>query len=62
MNVLFPSDDTAVLTYRAKQALAHRGKSDEIEQEMADSSVWTRKDGRWRCVMHTETPVDAAKN
>jgi hypothetical protein len=58
MNVVFPRDDMAVLTYRVKQATAQRGKSDEIKQEMADSSVWTRKDGQWLCVMHTETPVD----
>jgi hypothetical protein len=59
MNVVFPTDETAVMTYRVKQALAPRGKSDLINQEMADSSVWTRKDGEWRCVMHTETPVGA---
>lgn len=58
MNVAFPNEDTAVLTYRAKQAVASRGKSDEIQQEMADSSVWIRKSGEWRCVMHTETPVE----
>jgi uncharacterized protein (TIGR02246 family) len=62
MNVLFPTDDTAVLTYRVKQVMAERGKSDETKQDMADSSVWTRKDGRWRCVMHTETPVDGARH
>ena len=62
MNVLFPSDDTAVLTYRVKQAMAQRGKTDEMKQEMADSSVWIRKDGRWRCAMHTETPVDGGKH
>jgi len=62
MNVLFPNEDLAVLTYRVKQAMARRGKSDAIEQEMADSSVWARKEGRWRCVMHTETPVDSAKH
>lgn len=59
MNVLFPDDNTAVLTYHARQALTPRGRSEEINQEMTDSSVWTRKDGEWRCVMHTETPVDA---
>ena len=59
MNVLFADDNTAVLTYHARQALAPRGKSEEIQQEMTDSSVWMRKDGGWRCVMHTETPVDA---
>jgi len=60
MNVVFPTEQTAVLTYRVKQALAERGKSDEITQEMADSSVWLHKDGKWLCVMHTETPVGAA--
>lgn len=62
MKVLFPDDDTAVLTYHAKQALVPRGKSEEIRQQMHDASVWTRKDGQWRCVMHTETPCTEAKN
>lgn len=61
MNVVFPTDDMAVLTYHAKQALAQRGKSGETRQEMADSSVWTRKDGQWLCVMHTETPLDKTR-
>lgn len=59
MNVVFPTDETAVLTYRVKQAMATRGESDVVSQEMADSSVWTYKDGQWRCVMHTETPLGA---
>jgi len=46
-----------VLTYRVKQAMATRGQSDVVKQEMADSSVWTHKDGQWLCVMHTETPL-----
>jgi len=58
MNVMFPTDDTAVVTYHARQAVATRGKSDETTQEMADSSVWVRKDGAWRCAMHTETPCE----
>jgi len=61
MNVLFPDEDTAVLTYHVRQAMAQRGQSEEIRQEMADSSVWLRKGGQWRCVMHTETPVQARK-
>jgi hypothetical protein len=59
IQVMHPSDDTAVLTYRVKQSMAQRGESEEIEQEMADSSVWLRKDGEWLCVMHTETEIDA---
>ena len=57
MNVAFPSEDTAVMSYTVKQSLATRGKSGQTKQEMVDSSVWTRKDGKWRCVMHTETPL-----
>lgn len=60
MQVMHPNEDTAVLTYRVKQAIAQRGDgAKEIEQEMADSSVWMRKDGEWLCVMHTETEIDA---
>ncbi|KQY86057.1 MULTISPECIES: nuclear transport factor 2 family protein [Roseateles] len=58
MQVMHPSEDTAVLTYRVKQAIAQRGDTKEVEQEMADSSVWMRKDGEWLCVMHTETEID----
>jgi len=57
MQVVFPREDTAVLIYRVKQALARRGESRQFEQQMTDSSVWTRKDGQWLCVMHTETPT-----
>lgn len=58
MNVEFPTEQTAVLTYKVKQALIERGQKEEIRQEMADSSVWMQKDGKWLCVMHTETPLD----
>ena len=61
VEVVFPIDDTAVLTYHVKQTISPRGKPGDIQQEMADSSVWTRKGGQWRCVMHTETPVANGK-
>ena len=60
MKVGFPNEDTAVVTYRVKQAVAPRGqdaKDHGTVQEMADSSVWVHKDGHWVCAMHTETPV-----
>jgi ketosteroid isomerase-like protein len=57
MNVIFPSEDTALVTYKAKQSVSTRGKPGQLNQEMTDSSVWTRKNGEWRCAMHTETPV-----
>jgi hypothetical protein len=59
IDVTLPTKDTAVLTYRVKQTVSVRDKPDLLQQEMTDSSVWTRKDGQWRCVMHTETPIDA---
>ena len=62
MEVVFPTEDTAVLTYKVKQAISPRGKSGEIKQDMADSSVWTRKNGQWLCAMHTETPVEIKKH
>lgn len=60
VNVMFPSDDIAVVTYQVLQTMAERGEDDDegVEQLMADSSVWLRKDGEWRCFMHTETEVD----
>jgi hypothetical protein len=59
VDVVFPNDTTAILTYRVKQAVADRGRSNSTTQEMADTSTWVQsEDDRWRCVMHTETPVE----
>ena len=57
MKVMFPNDDTAVLTYHVKQNMAQRGDSRTTLQEMNDSSTWVRSGGRWLCVMHTESPA-----
>ena len=59
VEVAFPSETTAVLTYLVKQGVADRGSSKRKTQQMADTSTWVLTDeGDWRCVMHTETPVD----
>jgi ketosteroid isomerase-like protein len=58
MEVEFPDDSTAILTYRVRQSTAPRGKEDQSsEEEMYDTSTWIRSGDGWRCVMHTETPV-----
>ena len=57
IDVVFPTDGTAILTYRVKQSVARRGETETFTEEMADSSTWIRRDGHWQCVMHTETPV-----
>jgi hypothetical protein len=60
MDVVFPTDDTAVLTYKVEQAVAPRAEPARSEtQQMADSSTWVRRGDQWLCVMHTESPIDA---
>lgn len=57
VEVVFPNDETAVMTYRVRQTMSPRGKSESRTEEMADTSTWVRNAGQWLCVMHTETPV-----
>ena len=59
VDVVFPNDTTAILTYRVKQSLETRGTGQTSVEEMNDASTWVRSGQGWRCVMHTETPVDA---
>ncbi|MEO8316482.1 MAG: nuclear transport factor 2 family protein [Pseudomonadota bacterium] len=58
MKVMFPNDTTAVLTYHVTQVVAPRGKTKGKSQEMTDSSTWIQQAGAWKCVMHTETPME----
>jgi len=60
MEVVFPNDSTAVLTYRVKQGVAPRDKGARKVQEMNDTSTWIKSGDRWQCVMHTETPAAAS--
>lgn len=62
MEVIFPNDTTAVLSYHVKQAVKERGKSEGMTQEMNDTSTWIQRDGSWQCVMHTETPAEAQRS
>jgi hypothetical protein len=59
MQVVFPNDATAILSYRVKQSVAPRGKGVTTEEEMNDTSTWVKTDLGWRCAMHTETPIEA---
>jgi hypothetical protein len=63
MQVVFPNEDTAVLSYRVKQGVAPRDDSAGTasqSKEMNDSSTWVRQGEDWKCVMHTETPIDVS--
>lgn len=57
MDVLFPSDDTAIATYRAHQKMRMDGQ--EMEQDVVDTSTWVRVDGGWKCAAHTESEASA---
>jgi uncharacterized protein (TIGR02246 family) len=57
MDVLFPTDDVAIATYRAHQAMQMDGR--RMEQDVVDSSTWVKVGGAWKCVAHTES--DAPK-
>ena len=57
MDVLLPSDSTAILTYDVKQVVERNGQVGRIAQQMHDTSTWIRKGDSWKCVAHTETPA-----
>ena len=61
MQVVFPNESTAILTYHVKQEMAQRGRTKGTVQEMNDTSTWIKDGDRWQCVMHTETPANGAK-
>jgi uncharacterized protein (TIGR02246 family) len=47
------SRDTAVLAYNVHERVTVDGKS--LTVDAADASTWVRRDGRWRCALHTES-------
>ncbi len=58
MEVIFPNETTAVLSYRVRQGVAPRGKGSKTKHEdMHDSSTWIKTGTGWRCAIHTETPA-----
>ena len=47
------SDDVAAIAYKVTEDIVVDGK--ELTLEAYDSSVWAKRDGRWVCVVHTES-------
>jgi hypothetical protein len=62
VNVMFPNDATAILTYHVKQTVAQRGKEESSVQEVNDTSTWVKSGDRWQCVAHTETPAAGSRS
>jgi hypothetical protein len=53
LNVIFPSDDTAIVAYKVHQKGEMGGKS--MDMNCADSTTWVRDGRDWKCALHTET-------
>ena len=56
--VLRPSDDVAIVTYEVDQTTTTADREERVR--MSDSSTWVRRDGKWLCAIHTETPMTDA--
>jgi hypothetical protein len=46
------SDDVAIVAYQAHEELTVNGEP--VTLDVADSSTWVRRDGKWVCALHTE--------
>jgi hypothetical protein len=47
------TDDVAIIAYELHEELVVEGKRKVLDA--ADSSTWIRRDGQWRCALHSET-------
>ena len=47
------SDDVAVIAYQVREELLVDGK--RVSLDAADASTWVKRDGKWKCVLHTES-------
>jgi hypothetical protein len=45
-------NDVAIVAYKVHEDLMVEGKA--ISVDAADSSTWVRREGQWRCALHTE--------
>jgi hypothetical protein len=51
--VRFVNDDVAIVAYKVNERVVVDGQTLPVEAN--DSSVWVRRDGEWRCALHTES-------
>lgn len=57
VEVVFPTETTAVMTYQVKQIVAKRDGGKSSTQNMSDTSTWVHTGKRWQCVLHTESEM-----
>ncbi|PKB25791.1 uncharacterized protein DUF4440 [Novosphingobium kunmingense] len=53
VDVIFPSDDVAVIAYKVHQTGTMADKA--MDLTCADSSTWVHDGNGWKCALHTET-------
>lgn len=47
------NDDTALVAYKVHEELTVEGA--KVSMDAADASVWVRRNGSWKCALHTES-------
>ena len=47
------ADNVAIVAYQVQEELIVDGKPQQLEAY--DASVWVKRDGKWRCALHTES-------
>jgi hypothetical protein len=52
---IHPTDDLAIVAYKVRTEYRSNGKQERAEA--FDTTVWVRRDGKWLCALHTETPA-----
>jgi len=57
LDVIFPSEDVAVIAYKVHQKGDMKGKA--MDMKCADSSTWVRGGREWKCALHTETVLES---
>lgn len=53
MDVMFPSGDLAIATYKVQQQVERDDKP--MQMQAVDSSTWVKSGDDWKCVVHTES-------
>jgi len=47
------TDDVGIVAYKVREQVTVGGK--QVTVEAADASTWVRRNGTWRCALHTES-------
>ena len=58
VEVVQPTEDSAIIAYEVRQTGDMKGQP--MDLRCADSSVWVKEQGSWKCALHTETILQDA--